>query len=113
MAQATVITFDSLANNGRGYYDLAGPYVESGFQFSSSINSGGISFFTSGSGNTNSYAGSASLANAWGAGVTTLSSVSGAAFNLSSIELATGFKSLGTAASVTYSGPCFQDNSLR
>jgi len=96
-AHAVVIDFDSLETPTGGLFSTPSPYTEDGFQITGSP----LMYFSQDK--ADYYAGSAGLLAAAKGAVTLLRAVSGAAFNLSSIDLSF-ISRKGTSPDVTFMG---------
>lgn len=97
-ANATTITFDSLEQSGSSFQSMA-TYTELGFLLDSHR-----SFASAQQQNAGWYAGSASLFNNFGGGITTLTKVGGGTFALYGISLARVSTSYGPGATVSFTG---------
>jgi hypothetical protein len=85
-AQATVITFESLASSGGGFNAVADGYSEGGYQFNSStVNAQSFAVWQTGNGH---YAGSTALFNGNNGSDTAMTHVGGGAFDMTSIDIA-------------------------
>jgi hypothetical protein len=98
-AQATTITFESLAQPGTGLQIVPTPYIEAGFQFATT---GGGDFAAWQTGSPN-YPGSTALFDNTTGDITTLTQVGGGAFSIASIDLMAAFNN-NSAQTLTFIG---------
>lgn len=97
-ASAVTLKFDALEQPGQGFTDPGANYTESGFLLAAA------DFASAQQGNSSWYAGSAGLFNDAGNGVTTLSRVTGAVFDLNAIDLARVSTIYPANAQVSFTG---------
>lgn len=98
-ANAGTITFDSLEQSGTSFQFMS-TYTELGFL----LDSNGNGFGSAQQGNTAWYAGSASLFNDQGNGITTLTKIDGSTFSINGISLAEVSTDYGPGATVSFIG---------
>jgi hypothetical protein len=102
-SQAVVITFDALGSAGTTSNNVASPYTELGYTFTSNSSGTGNEFAVWQSGSVD-YTGSPALFNNFDSGITTLTAVGGSAFNVVSIDLANVYRTAGTNQIVSFTG---------